>query len=160
MKDNKRPLIIIGSAIILVVIGLAVTLVVINTRKNREPQTSESTPVIKLDIPGAGKGEVEATVTSEENVAPQNTTDKKDSTKDTKDTKTTAAKDDMTTANNQTKQQEEPVIIESKQEETPISNPQSGKGNNNNPTPGTPVNQNDDGIIELPFVPYEALKEN
>lgn len=166
MKD-KRVFIYIGSAVLVVAIGLIVTLVVINTRSKREPATSEQISVVRLDIPSDGDNKADVVDDSNDvektkvEVGQKNDKEKVD-TKNNKDNKTEnkgIQKDMAVNDTQKTESKTAEVIVEPQKEDQKISTPQTNNGTGSL-KPGTEIMAKDDDVIELPFVPYEDLKEN
>ena len=163
MKGNKAY-IYIGSAAVLIAIGIIVVLIVLNKKQTRQPISSEKASVIRLEIP-KGDNIEEDVKPSEETETAKIKTESQEEGKEKKDDKTVTSKDDLTKKENQsgeTKDTKAPaVIVEKQQEDKKIGNPQNQKGNTQIGTPGTKEFPEDgDDVIELPFVPYEDLKEN
>ena len=157
---NNKAVILIFLGVALVVIGLGITLFVLKkpfTRKGEERESSEIRKVIQLDVPGQTSEEIKKVETGEDEVVPDTTKDTidKDIEKASeKKTVTTAAKKEVASEKSSEKKKEDqqPLII--------VEDPKlpSAPTTTTTTTP-TPPADNDDAI-ELPFVPYEEIKEN
>ena len=149
-KRNKKAVILTVFGIILVIIGVGVVILVVKNplRKEKPVQSSESEKVIQLNIPGGVTSETEeiekeTTLTEEKEVSKVKTSEKTSEKKTDNKKATTSEK-----ASEEKKVEEPPLIIE---------NP------NEAPSRQTTTNQppvNKDEVIELPFIPYEEIKEN
>lgn len=151
---NNKSVILIILGIVLVVLGVGITILVIKKPfKSKGSDTSETTKVIRLDV--SDEGESESVSTSEEEnggTVPDSNKDNKEKEKTSEKTKVTAKENKQTTtsekASEAKKEEEIPaIIIEKPNDTTPANQPK-------------PAEIKDDDVIELPFVPYEEIKEN
>ena len=152
---NKKAIILIVSGLALVVLGVGITFLVIKNpfkSKTKLQVSSDSKKVIQLDVPEA---ETSENAKEDEKGAKVVVTDKteegKEKEKTTEKAKATAKDDKKTVTSekaSETKTEEIPtIIIENPNDSAPATQPK-------------PAEIKDDDVIELPFVPYEEIKEN
>ncbi len=163
MDRNNKAVIFIISGVALVVLGLGITFLVIKKPfRGKEIKTSETKKVIQLDVPGQTSEEVKKADAGEDEMVPDTTKEtkekEKEKTPEKKNVTTTTTKKETTSektseTKKQDQQAQQPVII--------VEDPKTA------PTPTTPTattapatSEKSDDVIELPFVPYEDLKEN
>lgn len=151
-KDNKAIYIAIACGIVLIALAVVIVLVIRNNRKNKSQTTSEKPFVIQLDIPqGEKASEDVAEATSEKTKTSE--IQSEESKKEVKTEKTSEKKkvgeEKKSEVASEKKTEEIPLIVIEKEKETQVK-----------PKPDViPANPEDEGVIELPYVPYEDLME-
>ena len=161
-EKSSKTIILIISGVLLVLLGLGITFLVIKKPFSKTGNnTSENKKVIQLDVPGQTTSEeVKKAEAGEDEIVtdtPKDTKEKdKEKTSEKKIVTTTTKKETTSEKAGETKKQEQqaqqPVVIVEDPKTAPTPTTPSTA------TPTTPAKSDD--AIELPFVPYEEIKEN